>query len=169
MDLFTKAYEYLAGGKTVTLQPDSDFVGLHLSQLEAGVRRKLEDGAQVVSPGLAIVEKKSLPGETLRALHKQGAVFPVFSSEGARVIALPEVRVELPSGKAAASGHASLTKWLREHTGEVEVVSQQPDRFVLAPVSGYGPDAVTLAHDIAGKFKSCSASPRFVRVVSRPK
>jgi len=169
MKLFTQSCEYVAGGKTVSLRPDGDFVGVHLDQLDASLRRKLEKGAQRVGPGLAVVPGAALPDKDLQSLHEKGLVFPVFTGGGAQVIALPEVRVELPAGKPAADGFPELQEWLRARAGDIKILSQSPDRLVLAPASGYGPDAVELAGDIARKFKGLSASPRLVRIVARPK
>ena len=166
MDLFSKAYEYIAGGQTVCLEPDGKFAGIKLDGLDDKERRLVEEGARIVSPGMAVVKRDVLSEAQLGTLHKQGALFPVFTGKGASMIALPEVRVEPQVGMA---GMKSLTKWLHAHADQIKVTSQAAHRIVLEPVSGYGPDAVTIAHNLATKFKGLSASPRFVRIVSRPK
>jgi hypothetical protein len=171
-DRTTRTYAYVAGGRRITLKPDHDSIGLRISDLDASLQKQLRastsPGMQVVNSELAVVAKKSIPEAALTALRAQGLVFPVFADAGTKIIALPEVRVEPPSDTTKAS-RKELSDWLSAHSAEVRVVSEGPDRLVLAPTSGYGPDAVVLADDISRAFKSYSASPRFLRVTARPK
>jgi hypothetical protein len=173
MDAFDQVYEYQAGGKTVSLRPDKHFVGLNLAVLDEPMLKSLQAAAkgemQEVKGGMALIPRKHLISDLISKLRDKNAVFPVFSDGGTRMIALPEVRVEPPAGKAFKAGLQSLSKWIGEREKEVQVLKDNPDRMVVAPLSGYGPDAVTLAHDIAKKFKTLTASPRFLRIMPRPK
>jgi hypothetical protein len=171
-DRNTRTYAYVAGGKRITLKPDNDSIGLRLADLDASLQKKLRasasPGMQVVNSELAVVAKTAIPAAALTALRERGLLFPVFADAGTKIIALPEVRVEPPSDTTQAS-RKELSDWLSAHSADVRVVSEGPDRLVLAPRSGYGPDAVVLADDIARAFKSFSASPRFLRITARTK
>lgn len=173
MNMFDQVYEYQAGGKTVSLRPDKQYMGVNLGQLDAAQVATLKilgpGHMQKINDRVAIIAKESFPKAMIDHLLRQNAIFPVFNEGRARVIALPEVRVEPPAGKAGMAGFKNLGKWLGQHEDQVQVVAEKPDRVVLAPLSGYGPDAVTLARDITRKFKSLTASPRFLRVVPRPR
>ena len=168
MNKLTQTYKYMAGGKTVSLRPDTDYVGVHLPKLDETQRQEFaalpEGSVQEVGTGIAMIGKSHLSGRLLDSLQKADALFPVFADHGTRVIALPEVRVEQPAGTAANATLEGLGGWLDKHPG-VTIVNEKPDRMVVAPLSGYGPDAVTLAHDISTQFKALSATPRFLRIL----
>jgi hypothetical protein len=173
MDALDQVYEYQAGGKTVSLRPDKRFVGVNLAGMDEAMLKSLHAAAkgemQEIRGGMVLIPRTHLMSRLMTELRDKNAVFPVFSEEGTRMIALPEVRVEPPAGKAVKAGLQSLSKWIGERDQEVQVLTKNPNRMVVAPLSGYGPDAVTLAHDIAKKFKTLTASPRFMRIMPQPK
>lgn len=173
MDPFDQVYEYQAGGKTVFLRPDKKLVGVNLSCLDKVMVKSLQDDAmgemQEIKGGMALIPRSLLQSRLMNELREKNALFPVFSEGGTRVIALPEVRIEPPAGKVVKAGFRNLSRWIGEHEPQVQVLANTPDRVVLAPLSGYGPDAVTLARDIAKKFKPLTASPRFLRIMPRPR
>jgi hypothetical protein len=90
--------------------------------------------------------------------------YPVYRSQGAIVVALPEVRVE----ESRKAHWAKLDQWLAEHGDDVTVVSRDDDRVVLKPVSGSGVDALTIANDLAKEVGPEMAQARFIRVTPRP-
>jgi hypothetical protein len=166
-----KPRSYIAGGREVTLEPDPKYVAINLRLVgESHIDRLqslLAGSWQRVSPTLAIVSRKALEALGSDEGVSAGAVFPVFVEGGTRIIPQPEVRVE-SNGRGQSDGMKRVRTWLDQHPGRAQLVSSKPQCMVLAPQSGYAPDAVTLARDIAKSFNSLSASPRFLRVVPKP-
>ena len=172
MNNSSQPFEYLAGGKVVSLQLDQDYVGVRTHRLDEELRQKFESSLklrmQSVGNGLILINSQEMPAELATQLSEAQALVPVFRDAETQVIPLPEVRIEPPAGKAGSSrGMKSVHRWVDKHEARAKILTDQPDRLVLAPRSGYGPDAMTLAGDIARKFSSITATPRFVRVTRR--
>ena len=172
MDPFSKTLHYQAGGQTVTLRPDAEQVAVNLRLLDDDLIGSLEAAAgslTKVNDDLAIIPTSRLGQQLVAKLMTKGAILPVFEEGGTRLVALPEVRVEPPADPGDSAAIEKLEHWLGDHRDRVEVVTRRPGRLLLAPGSGYGPDAVSLANDISMEFDSLTASPRFLRITPRPK
>lgn len=162
---------YIADGREVRLETDPVYVAINLRLVGEShidrLRSLLGSSWQRVSPTLAIVSRKAIEALGSGEPMHSGAVFPVFMEGSTRIIPQPEVRVE-SKGRNQSDGMKKVRTWLDQHPGRAQLVSSKPERLVLAPQSGYAPDAVTLARDIAKNFNFLSASPRFLRVVPKP-
>lgn len=156
---------YWAGGHKVPLEASTDVV----------IDVDSAAGAELAGPALETLRAsgRSLSGSLLMvsraaataALGESGSsgpgVHPVFRSEdGSLIVVLPEVRVEASDPeKLAALGRSLTTAHITEQTGE---------RLVLAPDSGRGEDALTLANALAETGDADVSQARFVRIVARP-
>ena len=92
-------YYYYASGKPVRMTLDEDWVAVDARRSQAAdasgnLRAALRDASRPLRGDLVLVRRESLSGPQHDALAKEGAIHPVFHSEGARLVALPEVRVE---------------------------------------------------------------------------
>jgi hypothetical protein len=173
VDPLKQPLHYRAAGRRITLRPDPALVAVDLDRLDESQRDSLRsaagEGLQEIAPSVAMFPRKGMDRSVIAAFLKAKAISPVFSSDGAKIIARPQVRIEPSSLVPEDSGElADFGRWLEENQHVMELLEDKKGRFVIAPVSGYGPDAVTLADDISSRFKSLSASPRFVRVVPKP-
>jgi hypothetical protein len=162
-------YYYYAAGKPISLTLDEEWMAVDKQRLaEAGAGRAVEkavrDSSRPLRGDLVLVRCDALTGEQRDALAQRGASHPVFHAEGATLVALPEVRVEDSSPRRQAALH----DWLRQHTGEAEVVEDRGDRIVLRPTSGRGLDALTLANHLGEQVRPEMAQPRFLRIAERP-
>lgn len=159
---------YWAGGRRIPLAASSDVVvdldsaaaarlaGPQLDGLRA-VGRSLT-GSLLLVPG---AEATAALGEDVGSLP---GVHPVYrSTDGSQVVVLPEVRVE--------ADPVALTAVRRSLTA-AHVTEETDERLVLAPDSGRGSDALTLANELAETLAASGgahlAQARFVRVVPRP-
>src|SRR4051812_21459440 len=116
MPALDQTYRYHAGGETIVLEPDAGYIGVGLKKMNAAQRSLYRTSARTVieknGATFAVVPRGKMSQAALGRLKESGAAFPVFSASGGQVIALPEVRVEMPSGHSAASGWKGLGKWL---------------------------------------------------------
>ena len=156
---------YWAGGRRIPLAASSDVVidldsaagarlaGLQLDGLRAAGRSLT--GSLLMVPG---ADAAATLGD---GVHVLPGVHPVYRSEdGSLVVVLPEVRVEARDPRALGAVRRSLTT--------AHVTEETDERLVLAPDSGRGADALTLANELAESKGPDLAQARFVRVVARP-
>jgi hypothetical protein len=163
---------YYAGGKKVELAAADDLVAVDERALAAAavpeaVGNALRKSVQSLSGGVALLNRADLGAHAaaaVLALEAAGATHPVYRSQGALVVVLPEVRVEETRG--AQRKH--LTDWLASHAHETVVTSRSADRLVLEPKSGQGGDALTLANELTEQVGPELAQARFLRVVPGP-
>jgi len=162
-----RASYYYANGRRVPLKIDREHVAIDLtSPALAGKRAADRLGPNITKlPGssLAIVARKLLPKDVLAALESNGALHPVYQAAGARLVAYPEVRVEVADAERRdvlsvieGSGIAS------------EVGMSEGGEMTVRPRSRRGTDALSLANLISERAHPASAQARFVRVVPRP-
>jgi hypothetical protein len=159
---------YYASGKPVRLIPDEEWIAVDARRSEAAdatgsLKAVLRDASWPLRGDLVLVRRASLSGQQLDAFAKQGAIHPVFHTEGARLVALPEVRVE----ESSHERRRALHHWLRQHARDAEIVEDRGDRIVLRPTSGLGQDALALANHLAEQVGPEMAQPRFLRIVDR--
>jgi hypothetical protein len=160
-------YSY-ASGKPVRLALDEEWVAVDARRSEAAdaasdLRAILRDGSRPLRGDPVLVRRDALSSQQLDALSKPGAIHPVFHAAGARLVALPEVRVE----ESSPERQEALHRWLRQHGDEVEVVEDRGDRVVLRPTSGPGQNALALANRLSEQVGPEMAQPRFLRIVDR--
>jgi hypothetical protein len=156
---------YWAGGRRIPLAASSDVVvdldSAAGKQLDAPQLEGLRAAGRSLTGSLLMV-----PGAEAAAALGEGVgslpgVHPVYrSADGSRVVVLPEVRVEAGDPGALTAVRTALTT--------AHVTEQTDERLVLAPDSGRGADALTLANQLAESGGTDLAQARFVRVVARP-
>jgi len=159
---------YYASGKPVRLTLDKEWVAVdarrsHAAEASGNLSAALRDASTPPRGDLVLVRRETLSGPQHDALAKEGAIHPVFNCEGARLVAMPEVRVE----ESSPHGLEVLHHWLREHTRDAEIIEDRGDRIVLRPTSGRGQDALTLANRLTEQVGPEMAQPRFLRIVDR--
>ena len=90
---------YFAGGKRIRLDPDPNHVGVDLRhpaarRLPKPLRASIETDGMALRKGIFLVSADVLTDAQRAQLDEAGALLPVFVSEGATLVVLPEVRVE---------------------------------------------------------------------------
>lgn len=161
-------YYYYASGKPVHLTLDEDWVAVDARRSESSgasgnLRAAIRNASKPLRGDLVLMRRDTLSSQQHAALANEGAIHPVFRAEGARLVALPEVRVE----ESSPERQKVLHRWLRQHSEEAEIVDDRGDRIVLRPTSGRGQDALTLANRLAEQIGPEMAQPRFIRIVDR--
>jgi hypothetical protein len=159
---------YYTAGQAVQLTPDDDWVAVDTrrgapSDTTGSLQVALRESSRPLRGDLLLVRRDALSDRQLDALARRGAVHPVFHSEGAMLVALPEVRVEEPSPERRRALH----RWLHLHANDTEIVNETGGRIVLRPASGGGRDALDLANHLTEEVGPEMAQPRFLRVVER--
>jgi len=161
-------YYYYVSGKPVRLTLDDEWVAVDSQRSGAAdpngnLSAALRDASRPLRGDLVLVRRDALSSQQLAGLADEGAIQPVFLAEGARLVALPEVRVE----ESSPEGQEILRHWIRGHREEAEIVQDRGDRIVLRPTSGRGRDALTLANRLTEQVGPEMAQPRFLRIVDR--
>lgn len=159
---------YYASGKRIPLTVDEDWVAVDARRSkEAGYAVNLQQGrdddSRPLRGDLVLVRLGTIPRRQLHPLSQKGAIQPVFKVDGAKLVALPEVRVE----ESSPGRQEEIHQWLRQHTDAAEIVEDRGDRIVLRPTSGRGRDALLLANDLTEQVGPEMAQPRFLRIVDR--
>lgn len=150
---------YWAGGRKVPLERSDDVaVDVSVPGLEA-----LRERGRPLSGSLVVLPEADAVAALGADCASQPGVHPVFRSEdGSLVVVLPEVRVESEDeGALAAAGRSASS---------AHVTAESEGRLVLAPDSGRGEDALTLANQLAesGDVDAEVIQARFVRLLPRP-
>ena len=133
---------YYAGKEKIELTPADDLFAVESKDVRSVVEASQSFGS-ALTDGLRLVTKDEL-GDAVKELSSTRPKYPVYRSNGAIVVALPEVRVE----ESRKAHRAKLDKWLAQHGDEVTMVSRDDDRMVLKPVSGLGVDALRIANEL---------------------
>jgi hypothetical protein len=159
-------FYYYASGHPVELTLDGNWLAIDTRQFKAaGTSPRLQvtllKDARPLRGDLILVKRQLLTPKQLDALTRHGAAHPVFQSNGAMLIALPEVRVE----ESSSQRRRALLRWIREHADIAEIVEDDGNKFVLRPTTGQGADAITLANQLVEQIGPELAQPRFLRVV----
>lgn len=153
---------YYAGGHRVPLLATDD-VAVDLGSrtamsMDGAARDGLRSLGRTLSSDLVLVTRTQA-AEVLDVAD--AGVHPVYRSEdGAKLVVLPEVRVE-------AADPALLAAISRTVTG-AHVTVQTEDRLTLVPDSGRSEDALALANSLAESGDLDLAQARFVRILTRP-
>ena len=116
-----------------------------------------------LTKALRLVDGTDLPEPLRHTLDAAGALQPVYgTADDARVVVLPEVRVEA-SDPETRKGLRDLVK-----DSDAEMTESKPGRFVISVPSGRGDDALTLANRVVEELRPEVAQARFIHVVPRP-
>lgn len=160
---------YYASGERIPLVRAGDLLAVDLR--EAGRSKdvvrslgKAITGAKPLMAGMGLVDVKGLDEAVVETVRLSGLAQPVYQTEGATIVVLPEVRVEESRGKKERD---SIRTWLSEHGTTLEF-EENEDRFTIRPRSGQGDDALRLANQIVEQLAPEMAQARFIRVVKRP-
>jgi len=163
-----KGNYYFAHGKRVDLSPDPNHVAVDLERaakasLPRARREALLRDGQELRAKVVLIARRSLGEGDRRKLDRAGALLPTFRAEGATIVVLPEVRVELRDSKQIP--HLAR----RLHGADVDPTSVKThgSRFSFAPASGRAEDALRLANELYEELEPDASQARFLRVVPR--
>ncbi len=160
---------YYSGGKRIALEPDERTIAVDLRRARAAASPQVREWAErsgglaSVKDGIALVPRAEIPAEVLAGLDQEGAIHPVFRYGRARIVVLPEVRVEV-----AGAEEQRLRRALEKGDFQAEVEHDDGERLVLRPRSGRGIDALALANALHEKVAPSLAQARFLRIVPKP-
>ena len=163
------AYFYDADGSQVPLGP-SDEVAVQwkaadAANLPASVLAELKGQGRDLRQGVSMLPSAAVSDDVAQALDKAGALQPVYRSvDGALVVVLPEVRIEL----ADTAQGKELRAYLESFELGSEVLRDTGEQVVLRPTSNRGDDALNLANAIEEAVHPPLSQARFVRIVPRP-
>jgi hypothetical protein len=163
------AYYYDADGSRVPLRASSEvavnWAAADRSELPKDVLATLKEHGRELRGGVAMLPSSAVPDDVAEALDAAGALQPVYrSEEGALVVVLPEVRVEVADEAQAAE----VRDYLSTMDLDSEVIRDTGEQFVVRPASNRGVDALDLANRIEEKMHLPMSQARFLRVVPRP-
>jgi hypothetical protein len=162
-----RASYYYANGHRVPLKVDREHVAVDLTAPAlAGTEAADRLGPNVTKlPGsnLAIVARKLLPKPVLAALESSGALHPVYQASGARLVAYPEVRVDVSDAE-----RKDVLSVIKGSGIATELGTSEGGEMTVRPRSRRGSDALSLANLISERAHPASAQARFIRVVPRP-
>ncbi len=163
---------YVAGGERITLAP-TDEVAVDVTRAEqsdlapqrlASLRR---DG-RTVNDGLFLIGNGQLEASERASLEQTSALQPVYEAGGARIIVLPEVRVEISEPQHERELERRVAEDAGSEGGAAQLVEQRPGRYVITMERGTGDDALSLANDLAESLHPDLAQARFIRITDRP-
>lgn len=148
-------------------QPDPAFVAVDLARVGPASPAVLAwaDSARALPAlrgELRLVPGTSVPPAVRAELDARGALHPVFRHGDTRLVALPEVRVEVEPQERAAVRAAA------EHGPVPAEVEDGPGgALTLRPRSGRGADALALADALERRLRPRLCQPRFLRSLPR--
>ena len=153
---------YYSSGQKITLQPDDDLVAV--DSTKTGPWAEAVKDAVPLSGSLLLMDKHDLTGPMINNLQKlastPGATYDVFTVDDAKLVVMPEVRVEVDNAaqdkrmKQLLRGRQDVT--VEEHDGQYNLMV------------GSSSDALDLANEIWETVKPAVSHPRFVRITRRP-
>ena len=153
---------YYSSGEKVGLVPDERLVAVG-----AAAASRLGAAGQKVTDDLVLVDASDLPESKagrLDELRDSGKALDVFDAAGARVVVLPEIRVETDRPADAKR----IADWLAAQDPGLDVQSRDEGILVARLKSGGSRAALDLANRVWEKFHPAASHPRFVRIVPRP-
>lgn len=157
---------YYADGKKIELEADNEHVAIDQMAAEAAglSGSDIGIGASSLRSGVVLSEKSSLGVATLDALHRAGALHPVFRRDRAVLVALPEIRVEYDD----PAQRDAVKQLLASELHGASVSDETEDRLTLKPQSGDARDALKIANEIFERAHPASSSVRFMQFVPKP-
>lgn len=115
---------------------------------------------------MRLIETAGLAPGLRSELEACAALHPVLRQAGARLIVLPEVRLEPRDADAAQALRADVEAGTPRASVE-DLSGAAVPTLVLRPLSGRGADALALAEAWRGRPGVAAVAPRLLRVVSR--
>ena len=157
---------FYAAGKRVTLQLESslwalDTEALSLAAIADSIRKQILSDARRLRGKYVLVH---VPSSLLAALRAAHAVQPVYRSDDAMMVALPEVRVE----ESRPETLRRLHDWLASRRQSIEVSEPEAGRLTLRPYSGDAVEALEIANALEEEIRPELAEARFIRSVASP-
>lgn len=164
----TGAY-YYASGERIPLVRAGDLLAVDLREARRSApgAKSLKAAITSAKPligGMGLVDLSGLDEAAVETVRQSGLAQPVYQTEGATIVVMPEVRVEESRGEKERD---SIRTWLSEHQSTLDF-EENDDRFTIRPRSGDGDDALRLANQIVEQLAPEMAQARFIRVVKRP-
>lgn len=156
---------YYAGGKRVSIEEDEAHVAIDGARAAAAGLEDASPSGGSRLPGGVVVAERGQVGETaLSRLRAAGALRPVYRHREARIVALPEIRVEVDDARQRKAVLESITR--APHP--VDIAEDTEGRIVLRPRSGSGDDAIDVANHVFEEAHPAAASVRLVQFVPKP-
>lgn len=158
---------YYAGGERIQLERDPATVGVLLdhaatralpSKVLSSVRRQ----GHALRSGIVIVPSSAIPSMVRQGLDAEGALLPVFVHGQARILVLPEVRVESKDPQQVSA----IRRFLASEV-EAGAIEEQGTRLTFRPRSGRAEDALEIASRVEEQMHPVASQARFVRIVPR--
>lgn len=161
---------YYAGGKRVPLEADEAHVAVDRARAAAaGLGPAVENASPAGGPrlpgGVVVAEREAIGEAQISKLREAGALRPVYRHREARIVALPEVRVEIDGARQRKAVLDSISR--APH--QVEIAEDREDRIVLRLRSGSGDDAIDVANYVFEAAHPAAASVRLVQFVPKPR
>ncbi|MBI5070838.1 MAG: hypothetical protein HZB56_21660 [Deltaproteobacteria bacterium] len=158
---------YYASGERIPIELDEEQVAVDAERAGPAEAQALQARAGP-SPrlpgGVMLLSRRRVGEKALEGLAARGALRPVYRAQGAALVALPEVRVEVDGEAQRQAVHQALSR--SPHA--VEIAEERPDGFVLRICSGSGDEALEVANFLHEAAHPAAASARLVRFVARP-
>jgi hypothetical protein len=161
---------YYADHERIELTPAEDLLAIEerswaVAQVPAPIRQAVEKAARRITSEVRLLERSSLENpKVVGTLENAGVLQPVYRSQGAILVVLPEIRVE----ETRLARQQQLRAWLKSHAADMFVEDKNAGRLTLRPVSGDGGDALALANALAEEVGPEMVQARFVRITPRP-
>lgn len=156
---------YYAGGKRVSIEEDEAHVAIDRARADAaGLEYAPPSGGSRLPGGVVVAEREQVGEPQLSKLRAAGALRPVYRHREARIVALPEIRVEVDGARQRRAVLESIAR--APHP--VVIAEDAADRIVLRPSSGSGDDAIDVANYVFEEAHPAAASVRLVQFVPKP-
>ena len=155
---------YYSSGERVSLVADERLVAV---DVRVAAKLGAAKGAQPLKGDLVLLDTSDLspPGAAgLRKMRGTGEALDVFDADGARMVVMPEIRIEVDR---PADGKR-ISDWLASRS-DLDVVARGDEVYEVRLKSGGSRRALELANEIWEKFHPAVAHPRFLRIVPKPR
>jgi hypothetical protein len=153
---------YYSSGQKIPLQPDDRLVALDSSKI--GELTEAVKTAVPLSGSLLLVDKRELTDPMVEKLQKlaatPGATYDVFTAKDAKLVVMPEVRVEVDT----VAQDKRIKQLLRKRQ---DIKIEEHDGQYNLTVSS-SRDALDLANEIWETARPAASHPRFLRITRRP-
>ena len=155
---------YYAGGRRIDVELDRSHVAVDAARVPTGAEQawaRVVDQSEPLLRGLFLVPRTLLTSALQRDLDEVGAVHPVYRHGTVLLVALPELRVVVPSTQ-----RARLMNLVERGQPPVTIARDDGETLTLRPVSGRGADAVDAANRLFEAIHPRTSEPRFLRVAT---
>jgi hypothetical protein len=115
----------------------------------------------LASGDIRLIPRDAFTSETLSCLKRAGVAQTVFQHDGAKLVVLPEIRVEDDSDTKLAE----VRKYAESR--HIQIADEREGRLTLKLGPADPSEAISLAAQLVEDYK-VFATPRFLRLVPRP-